>query len=129
MSERNMFIFCSLKSLCFRLKTAEQEKRKIDMELCEARRQIERRKVINEEHTNAIKHLQKRLLLVLCVSLYTQCSVISLYSVICCCLLLSFSWYLGIAVLSSLRFSCTVPTEKFVAARVYTRLFRAYSDT
>lgn len=96
MSERDMFSFCGLKSLCFRLKTAEQEKRKIDMELCEASKQIERQKVINEEHTNAIKRLQKRLLLVLCVSLYTQCSVISFYSVICCCLLLSFSCYLGI---------------------------------
>ena len=71
MSERDIFSFCGLKSLRFRLKTAEEEKRKIDMELCAARKQIERQKVINEEHANAIEHLQKRLLLVLSVSHYT----------------------------------------------------------
>jgi mitotic spindle assembly checkpoint protein MAD1 len=48
-----------------RLKTVEQEKRKIDTELCAARKQTEREKVINEERTNAIEHLQKRLQLVL----------------------------------------------------------------
>lgn len=90
MSESYIFSFCGLKSLCFRLKTAEQEKRKIDMELCAARKQTEGQKVINEERTNAIEHLQKRLQLVLSVSHYTQCSVISSYSVICFCLLLSF---------------------------------------
>jgi len=127
----DIFSFCGLKSLCFRLKTAEQEKRKTDIELCAARKQIERQKVITEEPINAIEHLRKRLLLVLSVSHYTQCSVISSYSVICFCLLLSF---LGTraaydAVLSSLQFSCTVPTEKSIPARVYTRLSWAYSDT
>jgi hypothetical protein len=95
MSERDVFSFCGLKPLCFRLKTAEQEKRNIDMELCAARKQIERQKVINEEHTNAVEHLRKWLLLVLSVSHYTQFSVISSYFVICFCLFLSFSWYLG----------------------------------
>jgi tRNA A37 threonylcarbamoyltransferase TsaD len=69
MSERDKFSFCGLKSSCCRLKTAEQEKRKIDMELCEARRQMERMQVINEEHTSVLRCLQKRLLLVSCVSL------------------------------------------------------------
>jgi hypothetical protein len=96
MSESDIFSFYGLKSLCFRLKTAEQEKRKIDVELCAARKQIERQKVLNEERTNAIEHLQERLLLVLSVSHYTQCSVISSYSVICFCLLLSFSWCMDI---------------------------------
>jgi hypothetical protein len=91
MSERDIFSFCGLKYLCFRLKTAEQEKRKADMELCDARKQIERQKVINEEHTNAIERLWKRLRLVLCVSNYTQCNVISYFSVIYFCLRLSFS--------------------------------------
>jgi len=86
----DIFSFCGLKSLCFRLKTAEQEKRKIDIELCAARKQIERQKVIIEEPTNAIEHLRKRLLLVLSVSHCTQCNVISSYSVISFCLLLSF---------------------------------------
>jgi len=95
MSERDIFNFCCLKSLCFRLKTAEHERRKIDLELCDARKQVEREQVINEEHTNAIKHLQKRLLLVLSVSHCTQYDIISSYSVICFCLPLSFSWYLG----------------------------------
>jgi len=123
-SERDIVSFCGLKSLCFRLKTAEQEKRKIDMELCAARKQTEREKVINEERTNAIEHLRKRLQLVLSVSHYTQCSVISSYSVLCFCFLFSFlgTWAHD-AVLSSLRFSCTVPTEKSVPARVYTTLF------
>jgi len=76
MSESYIFSFCGLKSLCFRLKTAEQEKRKIDVELCAARKQTEQQKVINEEHTNAIQHLRKRLQLVLSVSHYTQCGVI-----------------------------------------------------
>jgi tRNA A37 threonylcarbamoyltransferase TsaD len=69
MSERDKFSFCCLKSLCYRLKTAEQEKRKTDMELCEARRQMERMQGINEEHASATKRLQKRLLLVSGVSL------------------------------------------------------------
>ena len=124
MTERDIFSFCGLKSLCFRLKTAEQEKRKTDMELCAARKQIEREEFINEECTNAIEHLRKRLQLVLSVSHYTQCSVISSYSVMCFCLLLSFvgTWAYD-AVLSSLRFSCTVPTERSVPTRVYTTLF------
>jgi hypothetical protein len=95
-SERNKSSFSSLKSLCCRLKTAEQEKRKTDMELDEARKQVERMRVINEERTSAIKRLQKRSLLVSRVSLYTQSDVISFYSVIGFCLVLSFSWYLGI---------------------------------
>jgi hypothetical protein len=90
MSERDKFGLFSRQCLCCRLKTAEQEKRKTDMLLDEARKQTARLQVMNEERTNTVKRLQKRLLLVSYVSLYTHSSVIGHHHDICFCIFIIF---------------------------------------
>jgi hypothetical protein len=56
------------------MKTAQQAKSRVDMELDKATKQIERMQVINDDQSKLIKRLQKRLLLVSRVSksLYTE---------------------------------------------------------
>jgi len=69
--------------LCFRVKTAEQEKRKTETLLDDARKQITRLQAANEERINAFKRLQKRLLLVSYVSVRTHRSIIGRHRVTC----------------------------------------------
>jgi hypothetical protein len=102
--------FCSLKCSCCRLKAAEQEKRKTETLLDDARKQIARLQAVNDERTNTFKRLQKRLLLVSYVSVHTQRSITG------CHLFLRSRHFLGTlaydTVLSSLEFPCIVPTKK-----------------
>ena len=69
--------------MCCRVKTAEQEKRKTETLLDDARKQITRLQAANEERINAFKRLQKRLLLVSYVSVCTRRSVIGRHRVTC----------------------------------------------
>jgi hypothetical protein len=59
------------------MKTTQQAKSKVDMELGKATKQIESMQVVNDDQSKLIKRLQKRLRLVSLVSLHTQKSVIS----------------------------------------------------
>jgi hypothetical protein len=60
------------------------------MLLDDARKQVARLQAMNDERTNAFKRLQKRLLLVSYVSLYTQRSVIGCHCFMCFCILIIF---------------------------------------
>jgi hypothetical protein len=59
------------------MKAIQQTKSKVDMELGKATKQIESMQTVNDDQSKLIKRLQKRLLLVSRVSLYTQNSIIS----------------------------------------------------
>jgi hypothetical protein len=59
------------------MKATQQAKSKVDMELGKATKQIEGMQTVNDDQSKLIKRLQKRLILVSRVSLYTQNSIIS----------------------------------------------------
>lgn len=59
------------------MKATQQAKSKVSMELGKATKQIEGMQTVNDDQSKLIKRLQKRLLLVSRVCLYTQKSVIS----------------------------------------------------
>jgi hypothetical protein len=54
------------------MKVFQQAKSKVDMELSKATKQIESMQTVNDDQSKLIKRLQKRLLLVSRVSIYTR---------------------------------------------------------
>ncbi|XP_021932558.1 mitotic spindle assembly checkpoint protein MAD1 isoform X4 [Zootermopsis nevadensis] len=64
LQQKELQLTADLGDLGIRLKTAQQAKSKVEMELDKATKQIERLQVTNDDQSKLIKRLQKRLLLV-----------------------------------------------------------------